>query len=188
MSKVLKDVAFKWKENNIEAGLRIPLITTHSKYRASFTIGNAVGLTHTSEFKNSIDGGGRIIPVTDTSAYFFRDYHDNGNLLYNRFSISGYRLLKTSPRDINAKWGQVFYLNLYNTPFGGDFNGSNFSFYGIGYFPGLFKHHSLWGYWAYQKTKIDLQDRGNYIFRNRVPLPRGQSVSRFQDFYSMSGN
>jgi len=28
----------------------------------------------------------------------------------------------------------------------------------------------------------------NYMFRNQIPLPRGQSVSRFQNFYSMSAN
>ena len=27
-----------------------------------------------------------------------------------------------------------------------------------------------------------------YFFRNSVPVPRGQSVSRFQDFYTMSAN
>jgi len=28
----------------------------------------------------------------------------------------------------------------------------------------------------------------NYTFRNQIPLPRGQSVSRFQNFYSASAN
>ena len=65
----------------------------------------------------------------------------------------------------------------------------------------MFKHHSLWGYWAYQKSLIDhnffyankagtaVSDNYNYQFRNQIPLPRGGlGVTRFQDFYSMSVN
>jgi hypothetical protein len=66
------------------------------------------------------------------------------------------------------------------------------------YFPGFFKHHSIWGYWGYQKTQINqitvasggktLVYTNDYYFRNQLPLPRGQSVGRYQDFYSMSLN
>jgi hypothetical protein len=85
-------------------------------------------------------------------------------------------------------------MDVYGTPFGGDYSGSQFSFQGRLYFPGLAKHHSLWGYWAYQKSDIaDIrlstgEGLDNYTFRNQIPLPRGQSLSRFQDFYSMSAN
>jgi hypothetical protein len=190
---VQENLTFKWKETTVEAGLRIPLITTKSKYYSSVSISNYFGYTSTTDFKNSIDGGGRLLP-SNYPQWFFRDYLDNGNLLYNHFGLSAYRLLKKSRRDINSKWGQSAYLNVYNTPYGGDFNGNQFSFYGIAYFPGLFKHHSLWGYWAYQYSQIDRVNvstgdgLNNYTFRNKIPLPRGQSVSRFQDFYSMSGN
>jgi hypothetical protein len=126
--------------------------------------------------------------------YFFRDYADGGNLIYNHFAMSGYRLLKQSRRDINSKWGQVFFMDVYGTPYGGDYSGSQFSFQGRLYFPGLAKHHSIWGYWAYQKSAIaDVrlstgEGLDNYTFRNQIPLPRGQSISRFEDFYSMSLN
>ncbi len=190
---VQENLSFKWKEKTVEAGLRIPLVTTKSRFYSSVSVSNYFGYTNVSEFKNSIDGGGRLLP-TNYPQYFLREYLDNGNLLYNHFGVTTYRLLKKSRRDINSKWGQVAFLNLYNTPFGGDFNGKQFSFYGIGYFPGLFKHHSLWGYWAYQYSQIDAVNQStgeglnNYIFRNKIPLPRGQSVYRFQNFYSMSGN
>jgi len=190
---VVENLTFDWKESTVEAGLRIPLVTTSSRFLGSFTAANYVGYTHVSEFKNSIDGGGRLLP-SNYPQYFFRDYADNGNLIYNHVALSGYRLLKQSHRDINSKWGQLFFMDIYGTPYGGDYTGSQFSFQGRLYFPGLAKHHSLWGYWAYQKSDIaDIrlstgEGLDNYTFRNQIPLPRGQSLSRFQDFYSMSAN
>ncbi len=190
---VQQNLTFKWKETTVEAGLRIPLVTTKSKYYSTISISNYFGYTSITDFKNNIDGGGRLLP-TNYPQFFFRDYLDNGNLLYNHFGLTAYRVLKTSRRDINSKWGQSVNLNVYNTPYGGDFSGKQFSIYGLAYFPGLFKHHSLWGYLAYQYSQIDPvrvstgEGLNNYIFRNNIPLPRGQSVSRFQNFYSMSGN
>jgi hypothetical protein len=193
--RVVDNLTFQWEESNVEAGLRIPLNTTSSRFSGNVSFSNYVGYTSVSGFANSIDQGGRIVPSDPNfSEYFFRNYVDHGSLIYNRFNLSAHRLLKQSRRDINSKWGQRIILNVHNTPFGGDYDGSQFSFYGLGYFPGLFKHHSLWGYWAYQHSQIDRVDLetgaglNNYTFRNQIPLPRGQSVSRFQDFYSMSAN
>lgn len=183
----MRDVIFTWREKNVQAGVRIPLITTSSKYHGNVTFSNSVGLTQVSEFENNIDGGGRIVPRGDKSAYFFRDYVDDGNLVFNNFSISAYRLLKTSRRDILSRWGQQIEFESFETPFGGDFNGRLASVFGALFFPGLAKHHSLWTYGAWQHTKFE---RGlqNYVFRNQVPTPRGHSVGRFQDFYSASAN
>ncbi len=198
-SSVTRNLTFTWQEKNLETGLRLPLVTTTSKYLGNFTIGNSVGVTHVSNFQNSINQS-RYIPAvvfintakSDTSVYVypFVNYQGNGNLIYNHFSLSAYRLLKQSRRDIYSKWGQAIYLNAYGTPYGGDYTGAQFSFYGVGYFPGLFKHHSLWGYWGYQYSRISpiTTEPNNYVFRNQVPLPRGLSVVRYQNFYSMSAN
>ena len=192
-TRVEDNLTFDWKEKTVEAGLRLPLITTSSKFLGSLTMSNYVGFTAVSEFKNSIDGGGRIVP-SNYPQYFFRDYADGGNLIYNHFSVSGYRLLKQSRRDINSKWGQAFFMDVYGTPYQGNYSGSQFSFQGRLYFPGVAKHHSIWGYWAYQKSDIadvslsTRQGLNNYTFRNQIPLPRGQSVSRFENMYSMSLN
>jgi hypothetical protein len=184
---------FRWDEKNIEAGMRLPLVTTSSRYSSSITLFNYVGYTSVKNFRNSIDDGGRLLPV-DWPQYFFRDYIDHGNLVYNRFNFTAFRLLKQNRRDIFSKWGQAIYMNAYNTPYGGDYSGRLFSFQGRMFFPGFFRHHSLWGYWAYQESEIaDVSlntGRGldNYTFRNTIPLPRGQSISRFEKFYSMSAN
>ena len=190
---VVENLTFDWKERTVEAGLRLPLITTSSRFSGNFTMSNYVGFTAVSEFTNSIDGGGRLVP-SNYPQYFFRDYADGGNLIYNHFSMSGYRLLKQNRRDINSKWGQAFFMDVYGTPYQGDYSGGLFAFQGRLYFPGFARHHSLWGYWAYQKSDIAdvLVSTGegldNYTFRNQIPLPRGQSVSRFENFYSMSVN
>jgi len=183
----MRDVIFKWREKNIQAGLRVPLITTSSRYHGNVTIGNSMGLTQVSDFENNVDGGGRLVPRGDDLVYFYRDYVDNGQLLYNSFNLSAYRLLKASRRDINSKWGQQIEFQSFETPFGGDFNGRLTSVFGVLYFPGLFKHHSFWMYAGWQHTKFE-QVRQNYIFRSQVPTPRGHSVSRFQYFYSASAN
>jgi len=190
-----QNVKLQWHEQNVEAGLRIPLNLTHSKYYSNISIANNLGYTKVTGFTNGLTSN-RYLPAlikNDTifNFYPFYDYVGNGNLVYNHFSVSGYRLLKTSRRDINSKLGQLLYLDLYNTPYGGDYSGSNFSLYTQLYFPGLFKHHSLWGYWAYQSTEIHKPitlDDHNYYFRNNIPLPRGLSISRFQQMYSMSAN
>ena len=190
---VTENLTFTWKETSVEAGLRLPLITTTSRYIGNFTVFNYVGYSQISDFKNSIDDGGRLLPG-NYPQYFFRSYADGGNLIYDHFGMSAYRLLKRSRRDINSKWGQAFFLDYYTTTPNGDYEGRQFSFQGQLYFPGLFRHHSFWGYWAYQGSLISdvrlstQQGLDNYTFRNEIPLPRGQSVSRFEKFYSMSAN
>ncbi|MGC4020849.1 MAG: hypothetical protein QM734_02345 [Cyclobacteriaceae bacterium] len=157
------------------------MITTSSKYYSGLTIANAVGVTQVSNFRNSVNNE-RIVPtlyVNDTiktrssnPIYYLSNYTGNGKLIYNYFSFSAYRLLKQSKRDINPKWGQELFVGAYNTPYGGDYSGSLFSIYGVAFIPGLFKHHSLWAYWAYQNSLINsinykytsIPDNGNYQF------------------------
>jgi hypothetical protein len=189
---VLRDLTFKWIEKNVEGGLRVPLNLTNGRFSSNVSISNAVGLTIPDKFENSIDGGGRLIPAPEAgTAYLFRDYVDYGSLVYDHFELSLSRLMKQSRRDINSKWGQIinieYYKTLENLNGLGDYSGGQFSIYGIGYFPGFARHHSIWGYWAYQKTEIENLEN-NYMFRNGIPLPRGHSVIRDQQMYSMSGN
>ncbi len=193
---IFRTLIYKWEEQSIEAGIRIPLVATTSKFIRNFTFGNSVGATQVNNFRNSITGSSRIIPSVvrnDTIIYYnpsFFVYQGNGNLVYNHFSLSAYRILKQSRRDFNPKWGQAVFVHSYSTPFSGAYTGSQFSIYALLYFPGLFKHHSFWGYGAYQSRNMSLnQSRENYQFRNRIPLPRGIPVSStYQNFYSFSGN
>ncbi len=188
-----RNLTFKWEETKLEAGLRVPLLTTTSKYNESISFGNYWGLTSITNFHNSIDGGGRIVPSA-LPQYIFRDIADNGTLRYNHFSFFAYRLLKMSRRDLYSKWGQTLSMESFSTPYSGDFKGGLYAVTGKFFFPGLLKHHSLNAYWSFQSSRIEIahnnngQGLNNYLFSNQIPLPRGQSVSRFQEFYSMSAN
>lgn len=192
-TRVSKDITFKWTEQTVQAGLRLPLVTTRSKYYSSVSLSNYFGYTHVTDFKNSINDS-RFIPLyivdgqsAGARGYPFFEYTGNGNLMFNHVGISAYRLLKQSRRDIYSKWGQAISIDYFNTPYGGDYKGALFSAYATLYFPGLFKHHSFWGYGAYQKTDVDVA-LNDYIFRNNVPVPRGHSVYHFENFYSFSAN
>jgi hypothetical protein len=189
----LKQVKFNWQEQTVQGGLRIPLTLTQSRFATNVTVANSVGLTRILKFENSVNGGGRSIPTgitSDTLAqrnYNFFDYADEGHLVFNNASLSAYRLMKRSRRDINSKWGQKLTVEHYSTPFGGNYQGALLAVTGIGYFPGLFRHHSLWGYAAFQTTQATHQP-DNYIFRNQIPLPRGLSLGRFEQFTTLSAN
>lgn len=188
-----RNLSFEWKETTVQAGVRIPLLLTRSKYFTELSIENNVGYTSVSDFTNSITGKGRILPYTLGDSVIFRDYADNGSLVFNHLAFTAGHVLKTSRRDINPRWGQRLILNLFNTPLGGDFSGNQFSGYGILYLPGIGKHHSLWGYGAYQYTQISNVRNAdgkldNYLFRSRIPTPRGFGYPRLEHFYTGSVN
>jgi hypothetical protein len=175
-------ITFEWIEKTVEGGVRIPLVTTSSRFIGNVAFGNSVGFINVTDFKNNVDEGGRIF-----GNYFFREYADNGNLLFNHANFGAYRYLKRSRRDINSKWAQRVGIEHYSTPYGGNFQGELLGATAYLFFPGLLRHHSIWGYGAYQSTQIN-RNTDNYLFQNQVPIPRGQSVGRYQKFYSMSAN
>lgn len=199
LDSTYRNIKFSWNEKTIETGLRVPLVTTTSKYYGNVTFLDYVGITQVSNFTNNINNS-RFIPAVERSGpstpptpspkdggYFFSDYIGNGSLYYNHFSLSAYRLLKRSRRDINSKWGQSIDIDYFSTPYGGNFSGAQFSVTGMAFVPGFMKHHSIWGYWSYEKAQLD-NNIANYTFRNQIPLPRGQSLYQFRDTYSMSAN
>ncbi len=189
----IRNLNFTWKEQSVTAGLRIPLLLTRSKYNSSLTFSNHIGYTKVTEFRNSLSGNARFPPAvvlndTIVSVYLLRDYVGNNNLIFNRFRVNGFRYLKQSSRDFLPMWGQSINVDWSNTGFGSTLKGNLFAFYTQLFFPGLFKHHSINGYWAYQKTLFTNDFRSNYLFANRVPVPRGLSIFRAEQFYSMSAN
>ena len=189
-----------WREETLETGLRLPFNLTSSKFFTNFSISNYLGVTQVSKFDNGTDNSGRLL-FDNYPQIFLESYQDNGKLIYNTFNLNFYNLLKRSTRDINSKWGQATFLKSTSTPLygkngGGDFEGKNFSLLTYMYLPGFFKHHSLWGYWAYQGSSVKngfntvANVEHNYVFRNQIPLPRGVSdyIRRFEKIYSMSLN
>lgn len=190
---VIRNLTLNWEERNVSVGLRIPLLLTRSKYNSGLTISNNIGYTKVSSFTNSLLNDARFAPAevlndTITRVYTLRNYVGNNNLVFNRFRFNAFRYFRQSSRDFLPKWGQAVNFDWYKTGFGSDLQGSLFAFYTQLYFPGFFKHHSINGYWAYQRTLYTEDFRSNYTFPNRIPVPRGQSISRAQHFYAMSVN
>ena len=192
-----KDVKFNWNETTVTTGFRIPLILTRSKYNVNLTLKNWVGVTKVSDFTNLVtkDGqfysntAGRFVRVEDDLRFIFNTQVSNGTLIYNQASISFQRFLKQSRRDFNPKWAQLVDLELYNTPYGGDFKGKLAAVRTSFFFPGLAKHHSITLRGGYQVgAESDPFSSNQYYFRNRVFRPRGFSYLFDQQFRSASFN
>lgn len=191
-----KDVRLTWEETTVNGGVRIPLLLTRSKYTTNLTLKNWVGVTRANNFHNRVlrdgnvvysEGNGRIAKVADTLSYVFHNEVGNGALVYNQATISFSRYLKVSRRDFNPKFAQFLDLELYNTPYGGDFQGKLAVARLSLFFPGVAKHHSIYLRGGYQKGTSGYE-LNRYSFRNRVFRPRGFSYPFDSEFMSGSFN
>ncbi len=189
-----QDIKFKWNETGLEAGISLPLLLTKSKYHTNLIFNNTLGYKKISEFDNSVLGNSRLIPVNDTLAIFYRGTLNDGELYYNKASITFSNLMKRSKRDIHSRYGQSLTMELYNTPYDGDFNGRLFAtrismFFPspLSLIPNLAKQHSLYFRFGYQSLKADLSN-DLYYFRNRIFKPRGYSYPNHDKFTSLQVN
>jgi WD40-like Beta Propeller Repeat len=190
-----RDVSFEWDETTVSGGLSIPLLLTRSKYRTSLTVSDDIGYTLTSSFGSRVSRNGTVISegtdryvlANDTLYYLYRDITDFGQLMYNHFAVSYSHALKQSRRDFNTKFGQFITVEGYNTPFGGDYTGWQWAARGSLYFPGIFKHHSLYFRGGYQES-LESFDLDVYTFRNLVYKPRGYSYPHNTRFTTFEAN
>jgi hypothetical protein len=189
------ELEFSWREASIEGGVRIPFNLTNSKYSTRLSVGDAVGFTRTTDFRNITtrngkviyDGPGRTVPAFDSLRYIYKDQLNNGDLVFNHFTLSFSNLLKRSQRDFLSRWGQTLTLNLFSTPFGGDFKAQMLSAQGSLYFPGFFRPHFLYGRIGYQDSYQGIETN-TYTFRNMIAKPRGHSYPADETFVSLSAN
>jgi len=83
------------------------------------------------------------------------------------YSITAYRYIKQSGKDLYPRWGQVLTGTFRHSPFG-DYNlGSIVAFGGRVYVPGFLKHHGI---------RIDVNrqvNAGKYAYSNQIVMPRG---------------
>ena len=168
-------VKFKWQENSLKAGLRVPLLLTKSKYNTQLSAGVYFGINEVRDFNQSIR---------------FLDQQSDGFFNSMEYHFSYFRLFKRSARDINSKWGQVFFFENTNTPFDSDFDAGRTAVRATLYFPGLYKNHSFYTFGAYQhnKWKLDTLNNDTYLLRNRIPKPRGYGHNTLEDFVTLSAN
>ncbi len=197
---VTRNLTLKWHEQTVEGGIRLPFIFTRSKYLSGLTLSSTLNYRTVSNFRNTIPEfrntnfeTSRFVPaliINDTASnvYTLRSFVGNNNLVFNRTRATLYVYHKQSPRDFLPPKGIYLNAEAFNTVGNSNLNGSQFSGYLHAYLPGFDRHHSLNGYMAFQGTLFTNNFLTNYIFENRVPVPRGQSVFRSQNFFSASVN
>jgi hypothetical protein len=84
------------------------------------------------------------------------------------YQLFGYNILKSAPRDLQPRWGQILEFNYRHTPWGDTDLGESWSGEARLYFPGLVKHHGMKLYGGYQK-----RDPFDSRFANTINSPRG---------------
>jgi hypothetical protein len=187
--------SLSWKEQTVQGGFMIPLNLTHSKYHQALSFGNNVGATVVRNFQNTLrdeDGGvimtgvNRYVPYNDTLNIYLKDQISN-TLIYNHAWVSYQRLLKRSHRDFLPRLGQTLNVSHFSTPYGGNYKGSLFAVRSSLFFPGLFKHHFLYGRVAWQYSEQN-SDPSYYTFRNQISKPRGYAYPSDQTFTTLSAN
>jgi Tol biopolymer transport system component len=156
---------YSFREKTAIMGITLPLNLTTGKYESALT---------TSANANFID----VTHLSDTPADL-----RNGNLYVASSGINFNRLLKTSPRDLNPKWGQIISLNYEKTFLNSDYKSALFASTISLFFPGILPFHSLKISSAYQNEKAE-----NYYIGALVTMPRGYKFSSdiYEDFYKFS--
>lgn len=170
---------YTWTEQTVKPSLRIPLLLTRSRFNTTLIVKNAVALTRVSGFTNETLG---------TPNRFFLDQQPNGTLLTDEFGFEFTNLMRRSRRDFLSKWGQRLEIKSIGALTGSDFTARTTAAIGYLFFPGVFKHHSIYTIGAYQNMKITFYPE-NYLLRNQIPRPRGGFLSpAFENFYFGSVN
>lgn len=155
----------RWRQNELNVGLRLPLILTHSKYREGLNL---------SVQGNFIQTKGYDLPRR------YLDEPGTNNLAATTIAFAYSRLLRQAKRDVQPRLGQVFSLYSRNTPFGGALKGNLFAAQARLYFPGFARHHSLrlFGGMQFQGS----QD--TYSFGSPMFFPRGYSYLSTDKLYT----
>lgn len=105
---------------------------------------------------------------------------------YNVFGygLLFYNMLKTSEKDLAPRFGQLVQVQFRHTPFESKAPGNIFAAESRLYFPGLFRHHSLNTYIAYQQN-----NGGEFLFQDIIALPAGiGNLNGLKDVWSFKIN
>jgi len=149
--------SFLWKESMAGIGARTPLTFTRYSYyyRLQPSVNTSIG---------------KIIIDEDAP-----DFIIDNSIHYMSYRLTASRYKRSVMKDIMPRWGQFIDINFRNAPFGGQDMGEVFSAQAVGYFPGLFNHHSIRLSASYQKRKEGepVSNTINYAFPNIIRYPRG---------------
>lgn len=161
---------FNWEETSIEAGLRIPLVLTNSKYLRKLTLSSSSTFTSVSGYDVPEE---RIVI----------DQPGNGNLKSLEHGIRFNNMLRRSKLDLHSRFGQSLAVHYFHTPLGGDYRGSLFAAEANLFFPGIARHHSIRARGSFQH-----ENSQNYFFDSPITFTRGFGYFPFRDFTNYSLN
>lgn len=156
---------YHWNEKSAYLTLKLPLSLTKTLYSINLNLEADFAYTQIKFLKQThvyANNNGTFMPLSYTAS----------------FSRS-YQWL----RDINPKWGQSLSLIYKHTPFGGDYTGNIFSVHSYLFFPGLFKHHSLYIELGYEKQNVD-----KYRYQSAFLFPRGYGATSEDSLAKISLN
>ncbi len=146
-------IRFTWQEMNFKLHASIPWNFSRGKWYRFLTpsIGTSmIGITHHPSTPSHLTKG--LITTVD-------------------YQLSATQYLRSSLKDMYPRLGQTLEIDFRNTPFAGNQMGDIFAAQTNLYFPGLFKHHGIWAYAAYQS--YHRRDNTFYTFASIINFPRG---------------
>ena len=158
---------FLFTENTYRMLISVPLRYRQNEYFSGITPFFGMGYNQALHNRHTPD----TIFVGDNQFFTFKE-----NMIYRQeYRFLAFRQIRSVERDIYPRWGQVVDINYRHTPFSENPMGSIFAIRGIGYFPGLIRHHGVRLSASYQrKGEGDPKPQSvNYSFGNMVLYPRG---------------
>ncbi len=160
-----KNTNYSYKEKTAVLGISVPLNLTAGKYQSDLTLSTNANFTNVTH-----------LPGTPSNII-------NGKLYFGSSSLRYYRVLKTSKRELNPKWGQAVTLDYRKTFLFSNYKCEQFASTLILFFPGILPCHSLKIVTGYQKEKA-----GNYLMGAMVTMPRGFRTSSaiYSEFYKLA--
>jgi hypothetical protein len=143
-------VRYNFNETTLSGGFTIPLLFTGGKYYKGLSL--RVHTSFDNITNNTAPDEDKLQGIINTMDY----------------SVTAYRYIKQSAKDLYPRWGQVLTGTFRSSPFG-DYNlGSVVTFGGRIYVPGILKHHGI---------RIDVNRQvkypGKYAYSNQIAMPRG---------------
>ncbi|ALD22902.1 hypothetical protein AM218_16205 [Hymenobacter sp. DG25A] len=156
----------RWNYTSFTVGGRLPLQLTRSRFLQGLTVGSYYVGQQVSGYQ---------LPVRRYTEV------DNTGLHAVASSVSYYRLLRQSKRDVAPRWGQTLLTTWRTTPFSTGLRAAQVAAQGSAYFPGVGKHHSLRLRAGYQWQKMN-----DYRFSAAVFFPRGQDYRSFANLATAS--
>ncbi len=146
----------RWQYARLLAGVRLPLVLTHSKYLQALTVGAYYLHERLFNYQPTFRSLGEPGPTAPLHAV--------------QTSLSYASQLRQSARDVAPRGGATLLATYRTTPFGTQLQASQFGGQAAVYLPGLGRHHALRlrGGFQYQQQK-------QYSFAAAVSFPRAET-------------